>query len=176
MKSKFVQYYVEGEDEEKLVNVLKSKMKLIRPGKVQKLNVVEQEISDARLRTLTPGTMVVLIFDTDTGKTDILQRNLEKLNAMRLRGRSIVSEIVTIPQVFNIETELVCCCRIRNATELLNSQSVKDFKRDFRRISNLDAKLLEHGFDIEKLWSQHTKATYDHIENMSEQIKLTAKF
>ena len=77
MKSKFVQYYVEGEDEEKLVNVLKTQLGLIRPGKVQKLNVVEQEITNIRLRTLKQGTMVVLVFDTDTGNVDILKKNIK---------------------------------------------------------------------------------------------------
>lgn len=80
MKSKFVQYYVEGEDEEKLIYTLKSDLGVIRPGKVQKLNVIEHILEDARLMTLRPRTMVVLIFDTDTGQTSILNKNLEKLN------------------------------------------------------------------------------------------------
>ena len=74
MKSKYVQYYVEGDDEKKLVDVLKTDLRLIKPGKVQKLNVVEQEITDIRLRTLKQGTMVVLVFDTDTGNVEILKR------------------------------------------------------------------------------------------------------
>ena len=79
MKSKFVQYYVEGEDEEKLINVLKTDLKAIRPGKVQKLNVVAHEITNARLMTLRSGTMVVLVFDTDAGNINILNRNLAVL-------------------------------------------------------------------------------------------------
>ena len=55
LKSKFVQYYVEGEDEQKLVNTLKTKLGVIKPGKVQKLNVVEQEITSMHLRTLSRG-------------------------------------------------------------------------------------------------------------------------
>ena len=126
MKSNFVQYYVEGEDEEKLINVLKTELKAIRAGKVQKLNVVTQNLTNARLMTLRPGTMVVLVFDTDAGNIDILNRNLKALKKC-----PAVSEIVTIPQVPNLEQELVRSCGIKRATELLDSKSKKDFKSDF---------------------------------------------
>ena len=39
MKSKYMLYYVEGDDEKKLLDVLKTDLRLIKPGKVQKLNV-----------------------------------------------------------------------------------------------------------------------------------------
>jgi hypothetical protein len=54
-KSKILQYYVEGEDEKKLIEVLKTDMRLIMPGKVQILNVVQNRISDTKLRILTLG-------------------------------------------------------------------------------------------------------------------------
>ena len=34
------QYYVEGEDEEKIVKVLKTELRLIEPGKIEKFNVL----------------------------------------------------------------------------------------------------------------------------------------
>lgn len=34
------QYYVEGEDEEKIVKVPKTELRLIEPGKIEKFNVV----------------------------------------------------------------------------------------------------------------------------------------
>ena len=43
MKSKYVLYYVEGEDEVKLIDVLKSNLRVIRAGKVQKLNVLDRK-------------------------------------------------------------------------------------------------------------------------------------
>lgn len=166
MKSNYVQYYVEGEDEEKLISILKSKLGVIRPGKVQKLNVVEHEITDARLRTLSRGTMVVLIFDTDTGHVDILNRNLKKLEAC-----SSISEVVTIPQVPNLEGELVRSCNIRNIEALLNSKSRGEFKSDFIRASNLEKKLQEHQFDINLLWSRRPAPPYQDIENQSSKVK-----
>lgn len=167
MKSKFVQYYVEGEDEEKLINVLKTDLSAIRPGKVQKLNVVTNEIPNARLIPLHSGTMVVLVFDTDAGNINILNRNLEKLKKC-----PYVSEIVTIPQVLNLEQELVRSCNIKRAAELLGSKSTKDFKSDFIRVSNLADKLREHQFDIRRLWCGKPPSPYQSIENLSEKVKL----
>lgn len=42
------QYYVEGEDEKKLLNVLKA-MGCIESGKVDKFNVVQNEFTFARI-------------------------------------------------------------------------------------------------------------------------------
>lgn len=170
MRYKYIQYYVEGDDEEKLISVLKTQMGVIRPGKVQKFNVVENEISDMRLRTLLPGTMVVLIFDTDTGHLDILQRNI-----IKLKSCAAVSEVVTIPQVPNLEGELIHSCNIKNITELLNSKSRKEFKTDFLRVSNLEKKLMEHGFSMQSFWTGNPPAPYESISNQSSKIKLQRK-
>lgn len=167
MKSKFVQYYVEGDDEKKLVDVLKTDLRLIKPGKVQKLNVVEQEITDVRLRTLKHGTMVVLVFDTDTGNVEILKKNIRTLEEC-----PSVSEVVLIPQVTNLEAELVRSCNIRRIEELLNSRSRGDFKRDLISVTNLGNKLKEHQFDMKIFWSGHPAAPYQDIENQAAKVKL----
>lgn len=167
MRSKFVQYYVEGEDEEKLIHVLKSDLGVIRPGKVQKLNVIEHIMEDARLMTLRPGTMVVLIFDTDTGKTSLLHKNLEKL-----KKSLYISEIVTIPQIRNLEDELVYSCDIKKITELLGSKSKKEFKSDLIQAGNLAGKLREHHFDIDRLWCRQPFSPYQDIVNQAKRIKL----
>jgi len=168
MRTNFVQYYVEGEDEEKLINVLKTDLGAIRPGKVQKLNVIEAEFTNARLMTLRPGTMVVLVFDTDTGHIDILNRNLQKLKKC-----SAVSEIVTVPQVLNLEQELVRSCEIRDIRELLGSKSRKEFKTDLIRVTNLASKLREHRFDIDSFWRDAPPPPYQSIQNQAGRIKLT---
>lgn len=67
----YFQYYVEGEDEEKLVNVLKSDMQCIEAGKVQVLNPVLEKITPLRLCTLKKNTTVILVFDTDAGESEI---------------------------------------------------------------------------------------------------------
>lgn len=168
MKSKFVQYYVEGENEERLIQVLKNELRVIRPGKVQKLNVMQDPLSDARLMTLKSGTMAVLIFDTDIGYTAMLGENLE-----RLRKCPAVTEIVTIPQVPNLEGELVRSCDIKQITDLLGSKSKAEFKTDWLRTKNLAAKLKEHRFDIGQFWRQ--QPPYQHIANESRKIWLPSK-
>ena len=170
MKEVAVQYFVEGDDEKKLVNTLKNQLGVIRPGKVQKLNVIENKIPMRVLRPLKKGTVVVLIFDTDTGKIDILNSNIEML-----KGCTYISKVITIPQVKKLEHELVHCCDIKNILELLNSRSEKDFKSDLIRVTNLDSKLKEHRFDIKLFWNRQPDFPYQKIANEAEQIKLIKK-
>lgn len=54
------QYFVEGDDEKRLIEVLKTDMRLIIPDKVQILNVVQERFTDLKLRTLQDGTTLVL--------------------------------------------------------------------------------------------------------------------
>lgn len=170
VKSKFIQYYVEGPDDKKVVDTLKTKMGLVKPGKVHVLNVVTEEITDLRLRALSPGTMVVLVFDVDAGNIEILNRNIQKLKECKA-----VSEIVTIPQVPKLEDELVRSCNIRQIKELLNSRTNEDFKRDVMRVTNLDAKLREHKFDIGSFWSTTPTPPYQDIPNQAAKVKLKGK-
>ena len=55
------QFYVEGEDEKKVIETLKKDMNSIVSGKVEVLNVIQKEIKTPRIRTLKTGTNVVLI-------------------------------------------------------------------------------------------------------------------
>ncbi len=167
MSGKFVQYYVEGENEKKLLAVLKADLMVIRPGKVQIFNAVQDELTRAHLTILRPKTMVVLVFDTDTGNTGILCQNIKMLEQC-----SFVSEVITITQVPNLEQELVRSCDIKQITELLDSKSFKDFKRDFNRTTNLSDKLRQHHFNIERFWSTPPPSPYQNIVNQAEKIKL----
>ena len=163
MRNRNLLYLVEGDDEKKLVNTLKNSMGLIHPGKVQKLNVIECNITDLHLRTLAKGTIVVLIFDTDTDNVARLDKNIEKLKSC-----SAISAVVTIPQVPNLEGELVRSCNI-------NSKSTKEYKSDLIRVSNLDQKLKVHQFDINIFWSNIPKPPYHLIENQATVIKQPKK-
>lgn len=71
------QYFVEGEDERRLFEVLKTDMRLIQPGKIQVLNVVQEKLTDLKLRTLAENTILVFVFDTDTDNNDILLKNID---------------------------------------------------------------------------------------------------
>ncbi len=161
------QYLVEGDTEKKIVQILKDNMKDIVPGKVQRFNVIQEEISDFYLRTIKPGTIVVLVFDTDVCFDEILRKNIKKL-----LNTSSVKCVVKIPQVKNLEDELVFSCNIKKITELLNSQSVSAFKSDILRINNLQNKLVENSFDINKFWSRNPYKPFQDISNNAEIIKL----
>lgn len=167
MGNRIIQYYVEGEDDQKVVNTLKTELGVIMTGKVHVLNVVEQEIPDMRLRALSRGTIVVLVFDTDTGNIDILNKNITKLKKC-----ASVSDVVLIPQVSNLEVELVRSCKIKQIKELLNSRSNSDFKRDVIRVTNLASKLKEHSFNFDLFWSQKPGHPYQNIENQSLKIRI----
>ncbi len=160
------QYYVEGENERKLVDVLKTKMRLIIPGKVQILNVVQEKISEMKLRTLQPGTNLVFVFDTDVGEPTILKENIKKA-----QSSSNIKKVYCVPQVKNIEDELIRSTDLKSIEELLNSKSKTEFKRDMLRVSNLADKLESHQFDIQKLWVRNPGSPFDEICNDSAQIK-----
>ena len=51
-KKDIYHYYVEGEDEKKLLDVLKGELGCIESGKVDKVNVVQTKFSIARIRPL----------------------------------------------------------------------------------------------------------------------------
>lgn len=167
MKSRYVLYYVEGDDEKKLLEVLKTDLRLIKPGKIQKLNVTTQEITAARLRTLSCDTMVVLVFDTDAGNVEILMSNIRTLESCKA-----VSDVVIIPQVPNLEGELVRSCDIRNIKELLNSKTNGEFKSDIMSVSNLAKKLQEHKFDIQVFWSGVPTGAYQDVDNQAVKVKI----
>ena len=105
MKNSIVQYFVEGEDDKKMIDTLKTQMGLIKPGKVQVLNVVTEEITDLRLRALSPGTTVVLVFDVDAGNVDILNRNIRKIEEL-LNSKSRSDFKSDILRVTNLAAKL----------------------------------------------------------------------
>ena len=166
-KERFI-YFVEGETEKLLVNTLKSEMKLIESGSVKKFNVIQDLIKNSNLIDIKPGSIVILIFDTDVQKTDILLKNINILNKS-----SIIKDVICIPQVLNFEDELIRSCSIKKIIELTSSKSVKDFKRDFCKFTpiRLKSTLEKRKFDIDLLWNQNPKGDFKTIENKSKKIK-----
>lgn len=116
--------------------------------------------------TIKPKTYVILVFDTDVDKVDILEDNIRMFE----KCPSVI-EVLTIPQVKNLEDELVRACDIKNATELFGGNSLKDFKADFIKEKNLMKKLEAKGFDICKLWQRNPKALFGNITNDAGRIK-----
>lgn len=143
MKREQYHYFVEGEDDRKVVNTLKTDLQWIKPGKVQVFNVIEEEVTSLITRTLKPGTTVVLVFDTDTGKTNTLNKNIRFL-----QKDSNVKQVLCIMQVKNLEDEFLRSCAISQIKELTGSKSNSDYKRDLLRQSSLADKLKNISFNL----------------------------
>ena len=109
---------------------------------------------------LKPGTTVVLIFDADAGNLQILKDNINFLHKEK-----VVSEVICVIQVRNLEDELIRCCNIRQIKELLGSKSEKEYKTDLIKEKNL-AKV-----DINLLWIMSDTGKYIEIENNAQKIK-----
>jgi len=161
------QYFVEGETEKKLINELKKEVTLIRSGAVNVFNAVEQHLTNAMLTNLSSNTIVVLVFDTDKKKTDILKENIT-----RLRQSKNVKDVWLVMQVENLEDELIRSTDVKEIKSLIGSRSNGDFKRDMLKEKRLMIKLYDHNFDLEKMWVTKPSMEYDHFHNDGEKIKL----
>ena len=163
----YIQYYVEGEDEEKLISVLKTDLQLVVPGKISKFNAVQNKLTKARLMNLRQDTTVVLVFDTDTENADILNENMKIL-----KTASAVSSIICVTQVKNLEDELIRSTDIRYIRELTGSKSDSEYKKDLIKTSNLAALLIRHGFEIKQFWAKEPVGAFAKIANEASLIKI----
>ena len=166
MGNNYYHYYVEGDDDRKIVNTLKTDFQIIAPGKVDKFNVVQDELRMNHLRVLKQGTIVVLVFDTDTSNVDILKKNIDFL-----KKQKFIKGVICIPQVNNLEEELVRSCSIKKASDITRSKTESEFKSDVLHINNLKSRLEECGFSFEKFWATKPKGIFSEIPNDASQIK-----
>ena len=168
MGNNYYHYYVEGDDDRKIVNTLKTDFQIIQPGKVDKFNVVQNLFNKNRIQVLKKDTTVVLVFDTDTNSADILMQNIEFL-----RKQKCIKDVICIPQVENLEDELIRSCAIRQVKELTGSKTDSEFKTDILNITNLKQKLEQKNFDFDKFWSTLPKGIFRQISNDAIEIKKT---
>lgn len=161
------QYYVEGDTERKILEVLKTDLRCIVAGKVNKFNVVQNKFSALQIRTLRARTTVVLVFDTDKKENDTLEENIAYL-----QKQENVEEVICVPQIKNLEDELIYSCNIKQVGQITHSSSVKDWKRDMLACTNLKNRLEACKFSIEKFWSRQPDGMFEHINNEAEKIKI----
>lgn len=164
--SQYYHYFVEGKNEDAVLKALKTDLQLIVAGKVQVFNIVEKKIDTLRLMSLKQGTTVVLVYDTDTGNTSILQDNI-----LTIKKHSSVKDVLCIPQVRNLEDELIRSCKIREIKELTGSKSDKKYKRDLIRQSDLSRALRRHGFNFSDFWNTMPKNSFQKFGNDSDKIR-----
>ena len=126
-------YLTEGECEEKLIRALKERPSLVLPGKVKKFNVIQNELPVSLLMQFDPGSIVVLIFDTDKDETSHLRKNIALLKSL-----SFKVEILTILQVLNFEDEIARATDVSKAQDLTRSKTINDFKSAVNRMNELE--------------------------------------
>ena len=163
-------YYVEVPCEQQLISALKEAPEKLIPGKIKVFNVVQNLIPKSQMLSIQAGTTVVLVFDTDVSQTLNLKKNLELLE--RYCGKL---KIVFLPQVLNLEEELVRCTDVKTVTKLTKSGSVKNFKTDFCKMKVKDCRsmLERHQLNIARLWMTKTPDAFDFTENNGDSIKLS---
>ena len=166
MKKGSYHYFVEGADDAKIINTLKTDLRLIIPGKVQIFNVMQEKITNPRLMSLKTDTVVILVFDTDVGETDTLLNNIKTL-----KKAQNVKEVFCITQVKNLEDELIRSCDIKQIKDLTGSKSNGDFKRDMLKDNTFDQKLKKHHFDFNIFWNSIDK-DFHHVNNDAAKVKI----
>ena len=157
-------YFVEGEHARKLIETIKNKY--LYSGKIKIINTIQNKVPNSILRTLERETVVVLVFDTDVEKIDILDENIKLI-----KNSNNVKDVICIPQIKNLEDELIYSTNINKIVDLLESKSKTNFKNDFNNCKNLMKKLEDKEFKISKLWSRNAVDIYKKYKNDSEVIK-----
>ena len=128
MSKNIYHFFVEGEGERAIINTLKTDLQCIQAGKVDVFNVIQNKLNKNILMKLKPGTIVILVFDTDKDETDILDSNLRFL-----KKQPNVKKVIIIPEVKNLEDELVRSCNITNVKDLMRSKSNSEYKSDLTK-------------------------------------------
>lgn len=119
-------YFVEGKCEAALLQALKEPPQRIMSGKIREFNLIQQVIPKSILISILPDTKVVFVFDTDVPFTQHLRSNIDLVKKICKKV-----EIIFLPQVKNFEDELERCTDVSRVSDLTQSASKKDFKRDF---------------------------------------------
>ena len=147
-KSERIQYFVEGECEEKFINAYKNgESAFLKPGKVEILNPVNKYISEARARTIKQNTIIVLVYDIDKGNIDVLKANIDVLKKHSL------SRIIHIQSVMNFEDEIVRSTNLKKIDDMFSTIGVDKFKDAFIKHKNIVSKLKTVQFDNSLFWT-----------------------
>lgn len=166
--TKYFQYFVEGECERKLINELKGS-NMILPGKVEVFNVLRDKISKQRLLVLKPKTNIILIYDIDVEKTEILKYNIDFLKKHNFK------KIYHIQSLNNFEDELVFATSLKSINDMYHTASVDEFKTKFLHQNNLLAKLKNIHYTNCKMWSRVNKKEPFSVYSKEEDLNIIKK-
>lgn len=160
-------YFVEGKCEVTLLRALKENPQKILPGQIREFNLIQQVIPKSILMMIRPGTKVVFVFDTDVPVTQYLRSNI-----YLVKKTCTKVEIIFLPQVKNLEDELERCTDVSRVSDLTQSASKKDFKRDFCAKKNCRAILDRHNLDVSKLWMTTPPKEFSFVSSNGNKIKV----
>ncbi len=147
----YYHYFVEGECEEKLINSYKlPPYSSFKPGKVEVFNFVLKRISNQRLLSLNKNTIIILVYDVDVLKTDILEENLKKLDDFGFK-------VYHVQSIKNFEDEIVYSTDLKNINDMYHTQGREEFKSHFIHQDKLPIRLDKENFKIDKFWSRVNK-------------------
>lgn len=166
MAKNIYHFFVEGEGERAVINTLKTDFQCILAGKVDVFNVIQNKLNKNILMKLKPGTIVILVFDTDKDETEILDWNL-----VFLKKQSNIKKVICIPEVKNLEDELVRSCDITNVKDLMKSKSNSEYKHDLVQCKNLKQVLVNKRFNVDCFWTQEPRGVFQKYKNESKLIK-----
>lgn len=161
-------YLAEGECEEKLLKALKLKPSQIHPGKVEKFNIIQNELPIRKLMQYPTGCVVVLVFDTDQEVTEHLKANMELLKALPSQV-----EVMTVVQVLAFEDEIKRSTDVKRVQDFTKSETVEDFKSAVNRMDEepFRAALKRHKFDLSRLWTQKPPKSFSFVKQDGEKVK-----
>lgn len=170
--NKIIHYFVEGKCEEKFINMLKQPKNggHILAGKVEVLNFINEQITNLRIMNLKPGTLIVLVYDTDVQNEEMLINNINKLKKYGF------NKIYHIHSVKNFEDELIYSTNINKINDFISVMSVEEFKSKFLSMkeSAIDSKLKMHDFSMKRMWSRQGSGCFE-MYKTKDGIKLIKK-
>ena len=161
-------YFTEGDCEKKLIRALKLPPALLAPGKIKVFNVVQNVLPVSILMSIEPGSVAVLVFDTDRRETENVKKNMELL-----KNRCQSVETLTVMQVLNFENEIERATDVESAKNLTKSKSIAEFKGAVNRMKDLDFRraLDRHKLRISDLWSQEPPDAFGFLSQDGDMIK-----
>ena len=160
-------YFVEGKCEVTLLQALKENPQKILPGQIREFNLIQQVIPNSILMMIRPGTKVVFVFDTDVPVTQYLRSNI---NLVKKTCTKV--EIIFLPQVRNLEDELERCTDVSRVSDLTQSASNKDLKRDFCSTKKCRSIVDSNNLDVSKLWMTTPPKEFSFVSSNGNKIKV----
>jgi len=160
-------YLVEGECEKKILEAFKERKGIVLSGKISVVNVVQERITNAFLRTIQDNTIFILVFDTDTSSIEILEENI-----VLLKKNRHVKEVWIITEVLNLEDELIRSTNVSEVRTLTGSRTNSEYKHDLIKEKRLMAKLEYHEFRFDAFWVTSPTGVFGRFTNDGKKIRL----